>query len=427
MNWTVDPKRRSFLTSDESASSTPFPIQNLPWGVFQRPDGRTTCGVAIGEYVLDVGRLEAAGLLPDLQAPQPLFSGDSLNAFASQGPTAWRAVRERLSELLDADEPRLRDDAALRREAIFAQADITMRLPFAIGDYTDFYSSKEHATNVGTMFRGKDNALQPNWLYLPVAYHGRASSVVLSGTPVRRPHGQTRPDSEAPPQFGPSRAVDFELEMGAFVGTGNDLGHPVPIDEAESHLFGMVIVNDWSARDIQRWEYVPLGPFLAKNFATSISPWVVTFDALEPFRCAGPSQDPEPLPYLKSPRPDSTFDIELQVAIQTSSLPEPYTLCRSNFRYLYWSLAQQVAHHTVTGCNLRPGDLLASGTISGTTPDSFGSMLELAWKGERPIELPDGSTRTMLQDGDTVIMTAACRSDAYQIGFGEVRGTIVGN
>ncbi len=425
MDWTVDPQRRSFLTPGEQASHTPFPLQNLPWGVFRRPDGSPTCGVAIGEWALDLGELEAAGLLPELDHPSPLFRRSSLNRFASLGPDSWRKVRERISELLGDDEARLRDDHELRHRALFRRTDIQMQLPFEIGDYTDFYSSREHATNVGTMFRGPDNALQPNWLHLPVAYHGRASSVVVSGTPIRRPRGQTRPDPDAPPIFGPSKAVDFELEMGAFIGPGNSLGEPIPIDRAESHLFGMVIVNDWSARDIQRWEYVPLGPFLAKNFATSISPWVVSFDALEPFRCNSPVQDPEPLEYLKSPRPDATFDIELQVDITTSSLPQPTTLCRSNFRYLYWSLAQQVAHHTVTGCNLRPGDLIASGTISGSTPDSFGSMLELSWKGERPIELPDGSSRTMLQDGDTITMSATCRGEHYRVGFGEVSGTVV--
>lgn len=425
MDWTVDPERRSFLTPGEQASHTPFPLQNLPWGVFRRPDGRRTCGVAIGDWALDLGELEAAGLLPKLDPPSPLFRRSSLNSFASLGPASWRKVRERISELLGDDEPRLRDDHDLRHRALFRRTDVQMQLPFEIGDYTDFYSSREHATNVGTMFRGRDKALQPNWLHLPVAYHGRASSVVVSGTPIRRPRGQTRPDPDAPPIYGPSKAVDFELEMGAFIGPGNSLGEPIPIDRAESHLFGMVIVNDWSARDIQRWEYVPLGPFLAKNFATSISPWVVSFDALEPFRCHSPVQDPVPLEYLKSPRPDATFDIELQVDITTSSLPQPTTLCRSNFRYLYWSLAQQVAHHTVTGCNLRCGDLIASGTISGPTPDSFGCMLELAWKGERPIELPDGSTRTMLQDGDTITMSAMCRGEHYRVGFGEVSGTVL--
>ncbi len=425
MDWTVDPKRHSFVTHDGADSRTPFPIQNLPWGVFARPNGQVTCGVAIGDYALDVGLLESQHLLPPLGQDRPLFAASSLNRFAAAGRKTWRQVREHLSTLLDADEPRLRDDDELRNTALVPLDRIDMRSPFRIGDYTDFYSSREHATNVGTMFRGKDNALQPNWLHLPVAYHGRASSVVISGTPIERPSGQTKPDPDGPPTFGPSRAVDFELEMGVFIGNGNELGRPIPIEQAESHLFGMVIVNDWSARDIQRWEYVPLGPFLAKNFATSISPWVVTFDALEPFRCASPTQDPPPLPYLRSPRADAAFDIQLQVDLQTAKLDEPFTVCRSNFRYLYWSLAQQVAHHTVTGCNLRPGDLLASGTISGATPDSLGSMLEIAWKGERPLELPDGSTRTMLADGDTVIMSARCHGPDYDIGFGEVRGTVL--
>ena len=424
MDWTHDPNRRSFLETDRSFARSSFPIQNLPFGVFHRPDGAVACGVAIGDHALDVTLLESEGLLPSYQNDSPLFGNGKLNAFASQGPTAWREVRKRLSELLDSEETRFRDDQSLRNRALIPLESVVMQLPFRIGDYTDFYSSREHATNVGTMFRGKDKALQPNWLHLPVAYHGRASSVIPSGTRVVRPHGQTRPDLDQPPIFGPSKALDFELEMGVFIGTGNKLGTPISIDQAQSHLFGMVIVNDWSARDIQRWEYVPLGPFLAKNFATSISPWVVTFDALEPFRCSGPEQQPL-LEYLAPHRSDLTFDIELEVAIDHGKLESPHTICRSNFKYLYWSQSQQVAHHTVTGCDLNPGDLLASGTISGATPDSYGSMLELGWKGERPLSLPDGSVRSMLQDGDSVVMKAACRGEHYDIGFGELRNEIL--
>jgi fumarylacetoacetase len=274
------------------------------------------------------------------------------------------------------------------------------------------------------MFRGADNALMPNWLHLPVGYHGRASSVVASGTPVHRPWGQTKADDAPAPSFAPSRLLDFELELGAFVGPGNALGSPIPAARAEDHLLGVVLLNDWSARDIQKWEYVPLGPFLAKNFATSISPWVVMLDALEPFRVPGPAQDPEPLAYLRAGRPGA-FDIRLEVLLQAPGMAQPHVICRTNFRHMYWSLAQMVAHHTVTGCNLRPGDLLGSGTISGPTPDSFGSMLELCWRGTKPLALPGAGERKFLQDGDTVVMRGWCEGDGFRVGLGEVRGTVL--
>jgi fumarylacetoacetase len=300
-----------------------------------------------------------------------------------------------------------------------------MLLPARIGDYTDFYSSREHATNVGTMFRGKENALMPNWLHLPVGYHGRASSIVVSGTDLHRPHGQSKADDAAAPSFGPSKMIDFELEMGYFVGPGNELGRRIPAGEALEHIFGLVLVNDWSARDIQKWEYVPLGPFLAKNFGTSISPWVVTLDALEPFRTAGPDQaDPPPLPYLRTAGPGA-YDVKLEASLQTPVMTEPAVICRSNFRHMYWTIAQQVAHHTVNGCNLRPGDLLASGTLSGPTPDSLGSMLELAWRGERPLVLPNGEKRASLQDGDRLTITGWCDAADHRIGFGEVTARIL--
>jgi fumarylacetoacetase len=300
-----------------------------------------------------------------------------------------------------------------------------MLLPAAIGDYTDFYSSREHATNVGVMFRSPDNALQPNWLHLPVGYHGRSSSVVVSGTDVRRPMGQTKADDADNPTYGPSRLMDFELEMGFFVGPGNPLGEPIPIADATDHIFGMVLVNDWSARDIQKWEYVPLGPFLGKNFATSISPWVVTMDALEPFRCAGPAQeDPEPLEYLASPG-DCAYDIHLEVQLESEMMTDPVTIATSNFRYMYWSICQQLAHHTVNGCNARPGDLYGSGTISGPEQHERGSMLELSWRGTEVIELPNGEERKFLADGDTVTMTGWCEKNGIKVGFGEVTGTLL--
>jgi fumarylacetoacetase len=419
-----DPSLRSFVAVPPDSH---FPIQNLPFGTFRR-SGSTEprIGVAIGTSIVDLGELARAGLLDVGVLPADFFVQQrTLNTFMASGRAAWRAVRSRLSRLLRDDEPTLRDNAALRARALVPLAEATMLLPAEIGDYTDFYSSREHATNVGIMLRGPENALMPNWLHLPVAYHGRASSVVPSGTEIRRPRGQTRADDAVMPTFGPSRSLDFELELGAFVGPGNTLGEPIAVNEADRHVFGMVLVNDWSARDVQKWEYQPLGPFLAKNFATSISPWVVTLDALEPFRIAGPSQDPEPLPYLRGGAGPSAYDIHLEVWLQSGPMPEPVRISASNARWLYWSLAQQVAHHTCNGCNLRPGDLLASGTISGPTPDSLGSLLELAWKGTRPIALPGGETRVFLQDGDRLTITGWCEGPGYRVGFGEVMGKIV--
>ncbi len=418
MDPTTDPALRSFVPV---AAESHFPIQNLPYGAFRRrAGGAPAVGVAIGEFVLDLSVLEARKLLPTAD----VFARPSLNAFMALGRPAWGRIRETVSRLLRADEPTLRDDAALRQQALVPLTDVEMLLPAEIGDYTDFYSSREHATNVGTMLRGPDNALQPNWLHLPVAYHGRASSVVASGTDLHRPLGQTKPADATAPVFGPSKSVDFELEMGAFVGPGNDLGRPIPIAEAPDHIFGMVLVNDWSARDIQAWEYVPLGPFLAKNFGTSVSPWVVPLAALEPFRTAGPRQDPEPLPYLRSPG-DWAFDIELEVTIQGAGMDRPHRVCRSNAKYLYWNVCQQLAHHTVNGCNLRPGDLLATGTISGPTPDSYGSLLELSWRGSKPVAFPNGDTRTFLRDGDRVTMTGWCQGPGYRVGFGAVTGALL--
>ncbi|HEY7425047.1 MAG TPA: fumarylacetoacetase [Gemmataceae bacterium] len=420
LNPTTDPKLRSFVAVPPQS---PFPIQNLPYGVCRRT-GERFVAVAIGERVLDLTALEALGLLdvPNLHGLH-IFDLGTLNPFMAAGRSVWREVRARVSRLLSADEPALRDNAEQLARVLVPRAEVEMLLPADIGDYTDFYSSREHATNVGSMFRGPDKALQPNWLHLPVAYHGRASSVIVSGTDVRRPCGQSKPDGAAAPVFGPSRSLDFELEMAVFIGPGNELGRPVPLAAAEEHLFGMVLLNDWSARDIQSWEYVPLGPFLAKNFATSISPWVVPMEALEPFRTAAPPQDPPPLPYL---RDDSrtTYDIHLEVHLQGEKMAGTTRICASNFKYLYWTLAQQLAHHTITGCNLRSGDLLATGTISGPTPDSYGSLLELAWRGTRPLDV-GGETRTFLQDGDRVTLTAWCQGDGNRVGFGTVTAKIL--
>lgn len=395
-----------------------FPIQNLPYGVFKTKSGNRPC-VAIGDFILDLATLESEGLL---QTEQKFFGGDTLNAFMEGGPAVWKAVRSRLQELLSSESEELRDDGDLKSRTLHDMLSTRMVLPASIGDYTDFYSSREHATNVGTMFRGADNALMENWLHLPVGYHGRASSIVVSGTDVHRPKGQLKPENE-PPVHAPSKLLDFELEMGFFVGPGNPLGYPIDVQDAEDHIFGFVLVNDWSARDIQKWEYVPLGPFLGKSFATTISPWIVTLDALKPFRCEGPPQDPAPLPYLNGSE-NGAFDIVLEVGIQTPSMSEPSIVCQSNFKYLYWSAAQQLAHHTVNGCNMRPGDLMASGTISGSTPDSYGSMLELSWRGSKPLSLSNGEERKFIQDEDQVIMSGYAQGPDYRIGFGEAAGTV---
>ena len=407
---------RSFI---EVSSDSHFPIQNLPYGAFGRaaPDD-AAIGVAIGESILDVTALEQRGLLEVPGGDGRVFADGTLNAFLALGRSAWTPVRQRLTQLLRHDEPTLRDDSDLRQAVLVRQADVEMRMPVAIGDYTDYYSSRYHATNVGTIMRGADNALQENWLHLPVAYHGRASSVVLSGTDIPRPSGQTGPG-----KFGPCKAFDYELEMGFFVGPGSDSGQPIPIGKADEHIFGMALVNDWSARDIQKWEYVPLGPFLAKNFATSIAPWIVTLDALAPFRSDSPQQDPAPLPYLTR-ADDYTFDIELEVSLSPED-QAPETITRTNFHHLYWTISQQLAHHTVTGCNMRPGDLLASGTISGPEKESRGCMLELSWRGSEPIELASGATRTFMQDNDRITMTGWCQGDGYRVGFGEVTGKLL--
>ncbi len=411
---------RSFIPV---AADSPFPIQNLPYGIFSPPgSGRSRAGVAIGDHVLDLTALQEAGYLPS-DLPRGLFNQPSVNAFMALGRPAWRRVRAALTRLLREDVADLRDHEGLRREAFFARGKVAMQLPAEIGDYTDFYSSREHATNVGTMFRGRENALNPNWLHLPVGYHGRAGSVVASGTDIVRPSGQLKPDN-GPPVFGPSARLDFELEVGCFVGPGTPLGTSIPIGEAEDHLFGLVLVNDWSARDIQRWEYVPLGPFLGKSFATTVSPWIVTLDALEPFRCPAPAQDPQPLPYLHEGA-RSTYDLHLEVGLRAAGSQSTVRITRSNFRYLYWTLAQQLAHQTVNGCNVRPGDLLASGTISGADEDSLGSLLELTWNGSKPLVLPGGEERTFLEDGDAIIMTAYAERVGFRIGFGEAAGLIV--
>lgn len=420
-----DPSLRSFVPVPADSE---FPIQNLPYCAFKRPgEENPRIGVRIGDHLLDLKVLEHTGCFRETPlGEEHVFCKWALNKFMAMGRAVWRPVRERITALLREDSAELRDNAELRGKALVALRDATLCLPVEIGDYTDFYSSRYHAFNVGSMFRGPENALMPNYLWIPVGYHGRAGSIVLSGTPVRRPRGQTKADDAAAPAFGPCRLLDFELEVGFFTGPGTQLGEPIPIDRAEEHIFGLVLVNDWSARDIQKWEYVPLGPFLAKNFATTISPYVVPLDALEPFRCAGPAQDPTPLSYLTPPdRTRSAIDIRLEAALRAPGMDTPQTICRTNFNHLYWSMAQQLAHHTVAGCNIRPGDMMASGTISGPTPDSYGSMLELAWRGERPIQLPGEQTRRFIQDGDTLMISGRCERDGVRIGFGECSGTVL--
>jgi fumarylacetoacetase len=423
-------------------SDSDFPIQNLPYGIFRPSDGAARAGVAIGDLILDLSVLEERGFFSDVvaaavtsgrnrnnlppgtAAATTLFASDSLNTFMALGRPAWTKTRAILQNLLSADNGALRDNTELRARIFHKQSEVTMQLPARIGDYTDFYSSYHHAHNVGTMLRGPENALMPNWKWLPVAYHGRASSIVVSGTKVRRPYGQTKPADASAPVFGPSKSLDFELETAFFIGPGNPLGQPVSVDQAEDHIFGIVLMNDWSARDIQAWEYQPLGPFLAKNFCTSISPWVVTLEALDPFRKPLAAQDPVPMSYLKRAN-DFTFDIQLEARLQTK-MGEPQTITRSNFQNLYWSIAQQLGHHTVNGCNLQPADLLASGTISGSTEESRGCMLELTWRGQNPLKLADGEIRKWLEDGDTLSITGWCQGDGYRVGFGEVSGRIIG-
>src|ERR1700761_2127236 len=415
-----DPSLRSFI---DVSSTSDFPIQNLPYGVFSANHGLAPrVGVAIGDYVLDLWELEQDGRLDvgDLG----VFAGPTLNPFMALGPKVWSRTRARISELLRHDHPELRDNDGLRRLALGPMAQAKLHMPIAVAGYTDFYSSKEHATNVGVMFRGKDNALQPNWLHMPIGYNGRASTVVVSGTRVKRPRGQLKPPTAEVPSFGACKRLDFELEMGVVVGQASKMGEMLTESQAEEMIFGFVILNDWSARDIQQWEYVPLGPFQAKAFATSISPWVVTREALEPFRLQGPEQKPEPLAYLRQAQPNN-FDMELDVALRASPMNAAQSIGRTNFKYMYWSSVQQLVHHTSSGCAMNGGDLLGSGTISGPEKNQRGSLLEISWNGAEPVELDGGIKRSFLEDGDSLAMRGWCQGDGYRVGFGEVEGTIL--
>jgi fumarylacetoacetase len=418
---TTDPNAQSWILTDPESH---FPIQNLPYGVFSRGHEPPRVGVAIGEFILDLATMYDEGLISQSRVPFNVFSLPRLNEFMACGRLAWQSTREAVFTLLLSKTATLRDNAELRRHALVPMRETSMHLPVFIGDYVDFYSSEQHATNVGRMFR-PDNPLLPNWKHIPIGYNGRASSIVISGTPIRRPMGQIVPPDSETPVFAPTRNLDFELEVGFYTGKSNALGSTIPIADAEEYIFGLTLVNDWSARDIQRWEYQPLGPFLAKTFGTSVSPWVVPLDAVSRFRIAGGEQDPEPLPHLRSSAAWH-LDMHLEVSLRTSGMTSPQVLSRTNFRYMYWSMAQQLAHQASNGTNVQVGDLYASGTISGETPDSLGSMLELAWRGERPIALTEtGEARSFLQDGDEVAMSGWCQGDGYRVGFGEVVGRVL--
>ena len=460
-----DPSLKSWIEVPENSD---FPIQNLPFGIFSTSTFKLRnprAGVAIGEYVVDLKALSDLGFFLNLK-DKNVFNKEYLNDFIALGKPVCSKVRARISELLRHDNSELRDNEKARNKVLYKKQEVTMLMPIKVGDYTDFYSSEEHATNVGSMFRDPKNALLPNWKHMPVAYHGRTSSIILSGTNIHRPKGQSKADDAENPTFGPSKSLDFELEMAFIAGKSTKLGESISVNDAEEYIFGFVLFNDWSARDIQKWEYVPLGPFLGKNFASSISPWVVTLEALEPFRVEGKVQSPKPLPYLNpSPRPQApspklqapssklqqvssiaspitsgqagrapiasgqagkkNFDINLEVYLQPNESEEKFRICKSNFKYMYWNINQQLAHHTVNGCNINVGDMFASGTISGPTEDSYGSMLELSWKGTKPIKMPDGTERKFINDRDTVIMRAYGEKNGVRVGFGEVRTKVL--
>lgn len=402
------------------AEDSDFSIYNLPFGIFSQKDQPKRVGVAIGKKVVDLSVALEIGLFDSLepQLPPSAFQNEFLNDFISLGKRTTNAVRKHLQNALCDPSSTLKNHP----EALLEVKEIELHMPVKIGDYTDFYSSIEHATNVGKMFRDPANALLPNWRHIPVGYHGRASSIVISGENVRRPFGQIKPQDENPVHI-PTQRLDFELEMAFVIGKKTSLGRKISVETAEEYIFGLTLFNDWSARDVQKWEYVPLGPFLAKNFASSMSPWIVTLEALEDFRVQGPAQDPPVLPYLRT-EGLKNFDINLSVELEPEN-GSAQKICQSNFKYMYWNMAQQLAHHTMNGCNINVGDVMASGTISGPEAGSFGSMLELAWGGKNPIKLNDGTTRTFLNDGDTVTMKGYAEKESFRVGFGEVKSKIL--
>jgi fumarylacetoacetase len=418
---TNDPGLKSWISIPKHSD---FPIQNLPFGIFKTRYLSPVAGVAIGDHVIDLVYLHENGFLDGLDLPAGIFNQKYLNGFFSLGRSKVGEVRRRISELLRHGNDEFSSNVGAREIALIPMAEVQMLMPVRVGNYTDFYSSEEHASNVGSMFRDPKNPLLPNWKHMPVAYHGRASSIVISGTPIIRPRGQIKNNESEFPIYCPSHKMDFELELAFITGGDSKLGQPIHTKDVEDYIIGFVLFNDWSARDIQQWEYVPLGPFLGKNFASTISPWVVTLDALEPFRVAGPTQFPHVLPYL-SCEGDKNFDIILEALLKHEDSAE-VVVCRTNSKYLYWNVNQQLAHHTVNGCNVQVGDIYASGTISGPSPGSYGSMLELSWNGQKKLHMPDGTERTFLEDGDTVILRGHALTNNIRVGFGECRGKIVG-
>lgn len=417
-----DINRKTWL---EVQKNSDFPIQNIPFGIFLCPDDIISAGTRIGDFVIDLAALHTLGYFEGIDLDHDIFKQDTLNDFISLGQKTWREVRNRISDIFLDSNTSLQNNQVDRKKVLFAIADVEMQLPVQVGDYTDFYSSREHATNVGKIFRDPENALLPNWLHIPVGYHGRSSSLITSGVPVRRPWGQVKMKDAENPVFSPTRMLDYELEMAFITSDANKREKSVDVNEAENHIFGMVLLNDWSARDIQAWEYVPLGPFLGKSFATSLSPWIVTLDALQPFKTESPEQkNPKPLPYLQTTNNEFSYDIHLEAHIKTKK-GEFQRITKTNFKYMYWTMAQQLAHHTVNGCEVRSGDLMGSGTISGTTPDSYGSMLELSWRGQNPISLKNGESRSFLEDGDELKITGYAEANGIRIGFGECIGKIL--
>ncbi|HTF05765.1 MAG TPA: fumarylacetoacetase [Bacteroidia bacterium] len=415
-----DPALRSWV---EVPANSDFPIQNLPFGIFRTKNRGPRVGVAIGNHILDLSAVAEFGYFDALQIDKKVFSQQTLNAFIATGQSNWRKVRERVSELLEVKSNSLQGQESAKKACLIPMSEAEMLLPVNIPDYTDFYSSIDHATNMGKMFRDPANALLPNWKHIPVGYHGRASSICVTGTSFHRPKGQVKPADAEIPSFGPTRLLDFELETAFVIGKPTALGDSISTADADDHIFGMVLFNDWSARDIQAWEYVPLGPFLAKNFYSVMSPWIVTLDALEPFRVKGYDQEPKVLPYLEYSG-EKNIDIHLEVTIQPGGAEET-VISRSNYKYMYWTMEQQLAHHTVNGCNMNIGDVLASGTISGPDEGSFGSMMEITWRGTKPITMSDGSERKFINDGDTVTIRGYAEKNGVRIGFGHCTSTVL--
>ncbi|CAN5915119.1 fumarylacetoacetase [soil metagenome] len=415
MSKANDPKLRSWVNVPANSD---FPIQNLPFGIFSNAQRSPRAGVAIGEHILDLNAVAEFGYFDAIRFDKKVFTQPTLNAFIALGKGVTRAVRERISELLDEKNKALQGQSGAREKCLVPMKDAELLMPVHIGDYTDFYSSIDHATNMGKMFRDPENALLPNWKHIPVGYHGRSSSIVVSGGSFYRPKGQTKAPDATAPSFGPTKSLDFELETGFIIGKSTSMGDAVSTGEADDHIFGMVLFNDWSARDIQAWEYVPLGPFLAKNFCSVMSSWIVTLDALEPFRVQGYEQIPEVLPYLKY-EGNKNLAINLEVSIGET------VISRSDYKYMYWTMEQQLTHHTVNGCNINVGDLMASGTISGPEEGSFGSMMEITWRGTKPLKLQDGSERRFINDGDTVIIRGWSEKEGVRIGFGECASTVL--